>query len=157
MTDKALSKAKYTDEIVSSWYKAKGFDLVYCQVWNKMFGLCLNVVYADLDEFARWIKSKHNYTVEKGDALAMYLYIENPNGEIFKYMLIQTANWTADQYGTICHELHHFTHLALADIGIEYGRGGEELFAYFQGHYMEMVVRAFIELHKILSSKKIKK
>jgi hypothetical protein len=38
--------------------------------------------------------------------------------------------------------------LALERIGIDYGRGGEELFAYFQGHFMELTIKAFVELTK---------
>ena len=65
---------------------------------------------------------------------------------MFHSILIQENNWTAKNYGTLAHEVHHLTHCGLEEKGATYGTGGEEVYAYTQGFFMEMVVRALINL-----------
>lgn len=135
-------------EIIGPWYKPKGFDLTFCQLASPMFGFVLNLVYGTYDEWEKFMVKYHDRSKDNADSLAVYCWATDPKTqENVKYLLITQNTWSAKDYGTICHELHHFTHLALDTIGIEYGRAGEELFAYFQGHFMELVVRAFIELN----------
>lgn len=138
--------------VVSRWIKPKGYDLAVCEINSSMFVTSLVLIYGKFDEFKRFVRDRDNYDCDHDNACAMYVTVKT-EGEIRNYILIQQNEWRATDYGTICHELHHFTHRALSNIGIEYGAGGEELFAYFQGYFMEVVIKAFVELKK---SKKYK-
>jgi hypothetical protein len=50
-----------------------------------------------------------------------------------------------------------FTHYYLRDIGLIYCQESEEAFAYFQGYFMDLVIRAFIELKKKLKENDLRK
>lgn len=109
--------------------------------------MSLNVVFGDFKEFKNFIKNKHDQNIATKHANAMYVGIDEPQC-FWHYINIQKNNWLAEDYGVLCHELHHFVHGALEEKGCIYGSGGEEVYAYMQGYFMELLVRAFIELKK---------
>lgn len=155
--EKWLTKNELREVAITRWMKPKGFKLSICEFSNKMFGLNLILVHGEIKEFSKFIKDKNDYTCEHESAKALFVWTKNPkSNETEHYIVITECDWYADDYGTICHELHHFTHFGLESIGIDYGRAGEELFAYFQGYFMTSMVKAFQELKKV-TSKKIKK
>ena len=151
--DKVLTKKAYDMETISHWVKAKGFDLSICTIHDHSLKLSLNVVYGTFEEFKKFMKKEFDQEIEHKNATAFFIQISKPECA-WNFMLIQSNNWTAPDYGTICHELHHFTHFGLDEKGISYGSAGEEVYAYVQGYFMEMTVRAFVELHKVLKKKK---
>lgn len=152
MKIKTISKNVYKSIIINEWLKPEGFDLSICCVSEPVMKIALNIVYGDYKEFARFIKQQHAYDTEYESCVAMCLQVKK-DGVAWNYINIQNNNWTAEHYGTMVHELHHFTHFALDEKGISYGSAGEELYAYVQGYFMEMLVRAFIELGKIKKKK----
>lgn len=153
--EKFLSKNEMREVIITRWIKPKGYKVSLCEFKNSTFPINLILVFGDIKEFAKLVKERSDYDVEHvNTAQALFVHVKNTVGEMDNYILITKNEWMADDYGTICHELHHFTHQALEQIGIDYGRAGEELFAYFQGHYMELVCRAFVELRKATRKKK---
>ena len=144
---KLFTRDTKEETVISEWYTPNLADILMCEIHNEMFGVSLRLCYGTYEEFKKLLKEAHNYDTGHESCKAMYCWIER-NGETFKYLLIQKMDWTANDYGTIVHELHHFTHLFMKEIGVDYGEGGEEVFAYFQGYYMELVVRAFMGLTK---------
>lgn len=142
-------------QVIGPWLKPKGFDLYLCDVFNPMFDINLMLCFGSLKEFSRYILEREEYVVESKTALAMYVYT-NKNDKRSNYLIFTENEWCAKDYGTIAHELHHFTHFALDAIGVTYGIGGEELYSYFQGYYMELCVLALNELQKSLNKKKKK-
>lgn len=116
---------------------------------TKMFGLNLVFVVGDYNEFRNYVKFHDDYDIGKKDCGGMYVYTDEKDGEMKRYLWVPSKDFTSNGYGTLCHELHHFTHQSLGDRGITYGTAGEELFAYFQGYFMELVVKAMVELDRI--------
>lgn len=151
--EKVISKNELKDALITKWLKPKGYDLAMTSINSEVFAVTVNLVYGKYDEFKKFIKEKHGFDTEFKDCVAMCLRIQD-NGVTWHYVLIQKNEWYAENYGTICHELHHLTHFVLDDKGIVYCRESEEVFAYVQGFFMEMVVRAFMELKKANNKKK---
>lgn len=157
MNYQTICKKEYKLPLIGKWYKPKDLDLYTCDISVPALNLNYMLVFAKIDEFAKYVKKRCDYKVQNVEnANALYVYI-NENGNNDKYIVFTEYDWTAKDYGTICHELHHAVHSALDDIGISYGQAGEEVYAYLQGHLMELVVRAFMELHKEVSKKPTKK
>lgn len=157
--EKDITKKKMTETVISVWSKIKDYDLVACDISVSMFRSNLIFCVGSNKEFARMLLTEHDYKLE-GSGRAFYVYVTNKEGIRTNYILIQGNDWSAEDYGTIVHELHHFTHIYLQQhVGCSYGEGGEEFFAYFQGYHMELVVSALVELKKALkkSKKKSKK
>lgn len=154
--DKVISKNTYQLEAIGEWYKPKGYDLAMTNIDCDALKINVNLVYGTLDEFKKMILHQFNEKVEVVSCIAMYIQIEE-NSKPWHFVLIQGNEWTAQDYGTICHELHHLTHHALEEKGVTYGTGGEEIYAYVQGHFMELVVRAFVEYKKASKKKKVNK
>ncbi len=154
VSEKNLTKNVMKEEVISQWFKPKGFDLSLVTLDNSMFRLTLNVCLGTFDEFKRFIQSTHSDAkIEHDAALAMYVQVKESK-ETFHHILITENDWTASDYGTICHELHHFVHYALDEKGASYGLGGEEIYAYMQGYFMTVIIRAFVELGKANKKKK---
>lgn len=154
--EKQITKKPFLNETISNWYKVSKFDLQICELDFPIFCLRLAVCFGDYAEYQKMLKHYYEREIEGGIApLACYTWVDDPDThEKRKFLLITENEWTAKDYGTLAHEIHHFVHLSLKDIGIDYGEGGEELFAYFQGYVMELVVRAFVELKKTKQTKK---
>lgn len=150
--DKIIVNKERREQVISEWVKAKGFDLSICTVRDIALKLNLNVVFGDFDVFKDFIWNTHKEKITHASANAFFLQMEKPECT-WNYILITKNDWTAEDYGTICHELHHFTHGGLQEKGIEYGSAGEECFAYVQGYFMEMMIRAFMELRKAKKKK----
>lgn len=155
---KYITRKTFKEEAISEWFTLKGYTLITCALQNSLFAKAiLNVVFGEYEEFKRYIKDTHKYDLGHEDCVAMYVWVfDKERNKHYKYLLIQEVDWTAKCYGTMCHELHHYTHIYLKELGIEYSEGSEEVFAYFQGHFMELLIKAFIELKKALLKKKKK-
>lgn len=155
---KSITNKEMKVTVIGKWHKFTDYNIYACDITNEMFKTNLILCFGDLKDFARLIKDQDEYDVEHSDALALYCWTTK-NGSRSNYLFFKENNWTAENYGVICHELHHFTHLVLESIGVTYGTAGEELYAYHQGHYMEYVIRALMELQKILNKrvKRLKK
>jgi hypothetical protein len=151
--DKVITDKEYKQSIISGWVKAKGYDLSVCTISSKTLKLSLNLVYGTFDVFKEFIQKEHGKEIKFDNAEALYLQVDDKDCA-WNFILIQSMDWTANDYGVICHELHHFTHYGLEEKGVTYGTGGEEVYAYVQGHFMELVVRAFVELKKVIDNKK---
>lgn len=153
--EKFLNNIELQEVAITRWIKPKGYDLAVCEFANKMFGLNLILSFGSIQESRRLILSKTKYDIGEESPLALYVWHkDNETGVSTRFLLITENDWTAKDYGTICHELHHFAHNALDTIGVTYGSGGEELYAYFQGYFMELIIKAFQELRK---AKRLKK
>ncbi len=151
--EKTITKKELNSVLVSKWRKPKGYDLSFTDISCPSMKLTLNVMFGKYDEFKRFMKNMHDFDTVHQACTAMCVMCKK-DGTAWHYILIQENDWTADHYNTLVHELHHFIHFALDDKGVSYGMGGEEVFAYLQGYFMEMVVRAFIELKKVTPKKK---
>lgn len=152
--DKMISKNIYKLEAIGEWYKPKGFDLSMTNIDNAPQKISVNLIFGKYAEFKRMILEHFGEKLDHDDCNAMCVQLKDKEGKTCNFILIQKNDWTAEDYGTLCHELHHLTHFALTEKGVSYGEGGEEVYAYLQGYFMEMVVRAFVELHKATKKKK---
>ncbi len=146
--EKVITKKSYEKQLITQWVKVSGFNLSACTINDPVMKLSLNLVHGTFDEFKAFIKKTYEEDIPFNDASALALSFEDKEHCRWNWVLITENNWYAVDYGTICHELHHFTHFGLTEKGVTYGEGGEEVYAYTQGFFMEMVVRAFQELHK---------
>ena len=145
--EKIVCKQEMKETVISQWMKPKGYDFVMTSLELNVFNATAHLIFGKYDEFKKFAKDKHNFDTEYKSCTAMVVHIED-NGVQWHYILIQENDWTADHYNTIVHELHHLTHFLLDGKGVSYGIGGEEVFAYVQGYFMELVVRAFVMLKK---------
>ena len=152
MVGKYLVHKEMKEVVVSRWLQAKHFDLRCVNILAPMFNMTLNVAYGSYDEFKKFLKKEFDVDTEHKNAMAMVVTFEHEN-VCWHWMNIQKNDWTAEDYGVLAHELHHFTHFSLKEKGITYGEAGEELYAYFQGYFIELVVRAFAQLHKTQKKK----
>lgn len=145
---KVLCRQTMITETISKWYQPAGFDVSLCQLQAPMFGFVFTLIYGKYSEWEKFMYKHHSREADNDNPLAVYAWTIDPSSkEKVKYLLITENNWSGQDYGTIAHELHHLTHMSLDDIGIKYGGSvNEELFAYFQGYFMELVVRAFVAL-----------
>jgi hypothetical protein len=155
--EKIIVKKENNERVISRWVKPKGYDLAICELYNYMFGVGVTVVFGKMDEAKKFVKDRTEYEIEHDNANAMFVWAKHEN-EDKKFLLFTENNWAAEDYGTICHELHHFTHHVIdEEIGASYGKEGEEFYAYFQGYFMGLVVLAFSELKQQLSRVENKK
>lgn len=138
--------------LVTQWVQPAGFDLAVVTLNSQELKISVNLVFGELKEFKKFIASAYDHKVDVEDANALATTFTH-EGKAWNYLLITKNDWHAEDYGTIAHELHHITHFALEEKGITYGSAGEECFAYVQGYFMELVVRAFMELKKSKWSK----
>lgn len=156
----AINQKSYKLPIVGRWHKAGGYDMHLVDISFPMFDINFIVSFGKMAEAARYLRDRYDYILEDYEsAIAMCvtgILNKKDNGRA-NHLIFTTNDWTAKDYGTIAHETHHAVHKALGNIGLDYGVGGEELFAYMQGHMMELIVRAFQELRNTLSKQKPKK
>lgn len=152
--DKIISKNVYKTELIGTWYKPKGFDLSMTNIDCAPLKISVNLVYGKYDDFRRMILEQFGEDLKHDSCVAMCVTFKDKDQRHWNFVLIQENEWTAQHYGTICHELHHLVHFALSEKGVNYGEGGEEVYAYLQGYYMELVVRAFQELKRATAKKK---
>lgn len=139
------------EEIIGKWIKPKDFNLTCNSIRVPVFKFNLNIAYGEFEEFKRFLILKFGHDVKYEAAHAMVCSFKK-DGIQWHWMNIQQMQFTAEDYGTMVHELHHFAHFAMEEMGVTYGMGGEEVYAYLQGHMMEMVCRAFSMLRKKLES-----
>lgn len=148
-----ITRKTRNEQTISEWIQPKGFNLSITTIQTDSMKITLNLVYGEFEEFKKFIKHTFDQEIKHSSANAFCMQFEHEK-TTWNFMLITTNEWTAPDYGTICHELHHFVHFALDEKGVSYGAGGEEVFAYLQGFFMEMCVRAFVELSKANKKKK---
>lgn len=157
---KRITKKTFEKEIISEWFQPKGFDLAIVALSTDALQININLVFGSFEEFKRLCLIQFDHAIEHDSALAFACNFKDKEGKNWNFLNIQRNDWTAEDYGTIAHELHHITHFSLDEKGIAYGSAGEECFAYVQGYFMELVVRAFQELRKtpwyVSRSRKIK-
>ncbi len=144
---KVLVHKEFKEVSVGRWVEITGYNLRAVCIEAPMFRISLNVAFGPYEEFKRFVKTRFDVDVKHSGANAMVVTFEHEKTR-WHWMNIQTCEWTAEEYGTIAHELHHFTHFGLTEMGVTYGEGGEEVYAYFQGYFMERVVRSFAILAK---------
>ncbi len=145
--DKLVTRNENREVTITRWVRPKGYKLAVCEMSCNVFKSSLILCFGKSSEFKKFVKEYADYDCDIENANALYVYTKIKD-ETYNFILIQEFDYRAKDFGTLCHELHHFTHLSLERIGIDYGRGGEEVFAYFQGHFMEMIIKAFVELSK---------
>lgn len=144
---KVIIRDTMKEEVISVWVQPKGFDLKCVCLTVPALKLSLNLAYGPYTEFKKFLKKEFDQDTEHKDCNAMAITFEK-NGTSWHWMNIQVNTWRAEEYGTICHELHHVTHFMLSKMGVEYSMAGEEVYAYLQGYLMELVIRAFVMLDK---------
>lgn len=145
--EKVLVKSTMQEDAIGQWLKPAKYDISIVPLNIPVFKITLNLAYGSFEEFKRFVLTKFEHQIEHHSANAMAISFEH-EGTTWNFINIQKCDWTARDYGTICHELHHATHFSLTNMGVDYGTAGEEVYAYMQGHLMELVVRAFQMLHK---------
>lgn len=152
--DKIISKNVYKTEIIGTWYKPKGFDLSMTAINCPSLKICVNLIFGTYEEFKRMIYIQFGEDLKSDTCIAMAVNLKDKNGVQWNFVLIQENEWTAEHYGTLAHEIHHLTHFSLSEKGVNYGEGGEEVYAYLTGYFMEMIVRSFQELKRATVKKK---
>lgn len=152
--DKIISKNVYKTELIGQWFKPKGFDLSMTAINCPSLKICVNLVHGSFTEFKRMIYLQFGEDLKTDSCVAFACSLKDKNGTQWNFVLIQENEWTAEHYGTLAHEIHHLTHFSLEEKGVTYGMGGEEVYAYLSGFFMEMIVRAFQELKRTTSKKK---
>jgi hypothetical protein len=146
--DKILVKKTREEEVITYWIKPKGFDLSMTTLTLPVLKLSLNLALGSLEEFKRFCKSEYGNEIDIHDCNACVISFRAEDGTQWHWMLCTKQSWYAEDYGVMAHELHHFVHAGLDEKGCTYGAGGEEIYAYIQGYFMELVVRAFMMLGK---------
>lgn len=145
--EKIISKNEMNETVISKWRKPKGYDLAMCELSVHPLKIYVNLVYGNYKIFKKFVKDKNAFDIEYDECTAICVSFKK-EGIQWHYILIQKNEWRAEDYGTICHELHHLTHFTIGEKGVTYEQGVEEIYAYIQGYFMELVVRAFVELGK---------
>jgi len=145
--EKTLVKKTFTEVSISQWIKPEGYKLAMCALNLPAFKITLNLFFGEFNEFKRFLKEESNFETNVENCIAAVASIQK-DGIVYHNMIIQQNDWTCENYNTIVHELHHFTHFALKHIGVNYSDDSEECYAYIQGYFMELVCRAFLELKK---------
>ena len=145
--EKVLVKETMKEDAIGQWLKPAKYELSVVPIYIPVFKITLNVAYGSFEEFKRFMLQEFEHKLEHHDANAFACSFEH-KGTTWNFINITTNDWTATDYGTICHELHHATHFSLENMGVTYGSAGEEVYAYMQGYLMELVVRAFVMLRK---------
>lgn len=151
---KRVTKKRYSRDLISDWIKFNKNKIPICSITDHTLGSTLNVAFGSLEDFKKFLKDQHDQDITINDCIACYAWFNDSKGVTWHYMLIQDSHWYPQNYGTICHELHHFTHCALEKKGVDQHDSSEETFAYFQGYFMEMVIRAFMMLEDSTKPKK---
>lgn len=146
--EKYLVKKEYKEVVITQWIKPEGYKLAMCSLSCTSMKMDLNLFFGEYSEFKKFIKSEHDFDTEHETCIAMYVQ-NKKDGIVYFNMIIQKNDWLAEDYATIVHELHHFIHFALEEKGVNYGTAGEEVYAYLQGYFTELVIRAFVELKKV--------
>ena len=145
--EKILVAETMKEDAIGQWLKPAKTELAIVPVNVPVFKITLNVVYGSFEEFKRFMLTKFEQKITHAKANAYAMSFEH-NGTTWNFINITSCEWTAQDYGTIAHELHHATHFSLENMGVTYGTAGEEVYAYMQGHLMELVIRAFAMLRK---------
>lgn len=144
---KSINKKEMKEALITKWYQLSDYDLKMVNIYSPSWAMTLNLVYGNFDEFKKFFADKHKKEVEY-EACVAFFCSDKIKGIQHHYMVIQDQKFRAKDYGSIAHELHHFVHFALEEKGMEYHKSSEEAFAYLQGYFMEMTVRAFAELDR---------
>lgn len=147
---KTLTKQTRKVTTINEWLQPVGYKLHVCCLSSEMFGQSLNLVIAEEDEFKRWMRDEFKEEVKNRNYEALFYQFEDKEKHCQTNMMnLKKVDFYARDYGVLCHELHHFAHFALDEMGVTYGMGGEEVYAYMQGYFMELCVLAFNEYRKI--------
>lgn len=152
VVEKDITK-ELSEVILDKWVKINNFDLFQTSIPCTPLKLDLNLFYGDFKEFKKFIQTSFDdVKIDHKAAVGFYLSIEK-DGTTWHNLLITENNWLPEHYGTIAHEIHHFVHYGLEEKGVNYGSGGEEVYAYLSGYYMQMIVQAFVEFKKQIKKK----
>lgn len=143
---KIIVKETMREDVIGQWIKPAEFELSIVPIHANVFDFTLNVAFGAFTEYKNYILKEYGNEINSRDAAAMFNSFEDRKGRRWHFINIQKNDWTANDYGTIAHELHHAVHYGLSSRGIDYHDTSEEVFAYLQGYLMEMVVRAFQKL-----------
>jgi hypothetical protein len=157
----SLNKKSMRETTISEWCRPEGYDLSAVSLSSPLYTSTLNLLYGPYKEARRYIQQRCEYDIGDKEPKGMFVYSHDKLDKEFEgriyFLIILKNEWMAEDYATIVHELHHFTHIALHNIGIKHCEDSEEAFAYFQGYFMERVIRSFMELKRIKTPKKLKK
>lgn len=144
---KNVTKKVFTEVAISNWQEISNVYISSLTV--ECFCLSLNLVYGKLQDFKNYVKKQHEELVNIDECTAVFVSLKK-EGVTWYYILIQENDWYAQDYGIICHELHHFIHKSLEEKGVTYAENSEEVYAYLQGHFMELVIKSLLELKKVI-------
>jgi hypothetical protein len=151
--ERKLTRKTMKEIVIYEWLKPKGFEISAVCIKDPVYKISLNLIHGSFAEFKRFMLIKFNKKLDHDDASAMVFTFPH-EGIQWHFMNIQKCDWYAEDYGTIAHELHHFVHFALDEKGNKYNLDGEEAYAYIQGYFMELIVRAFSEFKKATGKNK---
>lgn len=151
-----ITKTQMDETTISRWVRPEGHDISVVTLSEPVYGTSINVLHGKYSEAGKYIKYRTEYEIGAKATKGSFVYAHDKitDGGPIYFMIIPQNDWCADDYSTIVHELHHFTHYALGNMGIEHCKESEECFAYFQGYFMDKIVRAFVELKKTNKKKK---
>lgn len=151
-----LTHQEYKEPIIGRWAKLKDYDIMGVDISTEMMGINLILLITEDEEMIRFVREQHHKVEDRMDKNGAYYQLTDPK-TLKMHHYIQLKSYDITLFNTIntaAHEIHHFVHGVLRDKGIEYGEGGEELYAYMQGHFTEMVARALSQLYKLKMKKK---
>jgi hypothetical protein len=150
--DSIVVKETHAEDEIGQWVKSHG---LYCvPLYIPVFKFTLTIAYGSFEAFKSFMLKQFEHDVKHHSAQAMAVGFEDKEQTQWHWLNIQSCEWSAKDYGTLAHELHHATHFMLEEMGVTYDTAGEEVFAYMQGHLMELTVRAFFSLKRVLGRNK---
>ncbi len=149
---------QFTPVLVTRWKSDRKLpDLKIVTLVDRVFTVSLNLAYGSYSDFAKFIYDEFKVEDPKGNAEehpeGMYVSFVS-EGVRWHWLLITEMEFTCKDYGTIVHELHHFVHNSIEGKGVIYSKDSEEAFAYVQGYFMDLVIRAFVELKRTTKRKR---
>jgi hypothetical protein len=153
--DRVITRKVLKMLIIDKWYMPKGYELSFTVIHDQSLNLALHLVVGEFEEFRRYVRQYYDEPIEHVDPAGFYLRL-TIKGVTHNYLYVEKNEWRSTDYGVICHELHHFVHHGLNNIGVTYGLGGEEVYAHVQGYFMEMVCKAFLEFRRATGKRSVK-
>lgn len=153
MKHKTLNRKVYKLTAITEWATPHGYDLKIVTLAVDAFKMALNLAIGPFSEFKKFIGKEYEDDISVSNTPNGMCVAIDAKGTVFHFVWLPSVEWTSEWYGTLVHELHHFTRNAYSEKGMEYHRSSEEAFAYLQGHMMELACRALHELDKSTGTK----
>lgn len=151
---KYINQKEFRPTVISRWGSPNyAPSASLCSIIHDESGMTLNLFIGSVEDFNTHCKNKYDKELVKRSYQALFFSNESEGTTIYWIHLLKNE-FLAEDYNSIVHELHHFIHYALSDRNQPYHLDyTEEKYALMQGWFMEMVIRALVELNRIKKKK----